>query len=219
MATANYDSSISGVGGSTIPGAAIPAAMNENQFEQWVIAADGVRAEWVEGEVQSMSPASFDHLSLNGWIFRLLGDYVEARRLGGIVGFDFMIRLGGGKSRRVPDIFFVTEARRSLIRPTYLDGPPDLAVEIVSQDSQARDWREKYLEYEASGVREYWIVDPFSSRVEASRLGEGGKFSRIDEVDGRFASVVLDGFFLRNDWLWATPRPTVASMLADLGIG
>ncbi len=31
------------------------------------------------------------------------------------------------------------------IRRTFLDGPPDLAVEIVSPDSVERDWREKYL--------------------------------------------------------------------------
>lgn len=193
MATVNHNSHTWGAGGVPIPG-----TMNEKQFEQWAFAADGVRAEWVEGEVQVMSPASFNHLNLNGWLFRLLGDFVESRELGEVVGFDFMIRLGGGKSRRVPDIFFVAESRRALIRPTYLDGAPDLAVEIVSQDSPAREWREKYLEYEAAGVREYWIVDPFSSRVEANRLGGEGKFSRIEEVDGKIASAVLDGFFLRN---------------------
>jgi Uma2 family endonuclease len=75
------------------------------------------------------------------------------------------------------------------------------------------------LENETSGVREYWIVDPLSNRVEVNRLGEDGRYSRIDEVEGKIASRVLEGFFLRNDWLWATPRPTVASVLAELGIG
>jgi Uma2 family endonuclease len=212
MATVNHDSNTWEAGGAPIPG-----TMNERQFEQWVVAADGVRAEWVDGEVHVMSPASFDHLSLNGWLFRLLGDFVESRGLGGVVGFDFMIRLGGGKSRRVPDIFFVAESRRTLIRPTYLDGAPDLAVEIVSQDSPARGWREKYLEYEAAGVREYWIVDRFSRNVEANRLSESGKFSRIDEIDGKINSAVLSGFYLRNDWLWATPLPTVAGILTEIG--
>lgn len=204
----------------------VPTRMSEAQFEDWVLANRNVRAEWVEGEVQMMSPANFDHCEINLWLLRLLGDFVEAGGAGGVVGFDYMIRLRGGTLRRVPDVFYVAEQRKDLITRNYLDGPPDLAVEIVSSDSQSRDFREKYLEYEAAGVREYWIVDPFSRHIEAYCLSQGeqagdasgGKFVRIDEQDGRLASTVLDGLYLRNEWLWATPRPKVRDVLKEMGI-
>lgn len=191
--------------------------MSEDQFEAWVLAGEGIRADWVNGVVQMMLPVSIEHAELNGWLMRLLGNFVEEKNLGGMVVFDYMIRLCGGKMRRVPDIHYVTEARRSLMQRTDLDGPPDLAVEIVSDDSQSRDWREKYHEYEAAGVREYWIVDPFSQRIEANALGPDGKYARIEEVEGRLPSAVLPGFHLRNEWLWSNPRPTVRSLLGELG--
>lgn len=33
-------------------------------------------------------------------------------------------------------------------------------MEVVSDDSVERDWRDQYFEYEAAGVDEYWLVDP-----------------------------------------------------------
>jgi Uma2 family endonuclease len=202
---------------------AVPASppaprMSEDEFEAWILASEGVRAEWVDGEVQMMSPVNLDHSDLNGLLLRLFADFIEAKLLGGKIACDYMIRLGGGKTRRVPDILYVTEARRSLLTRNCLEGPPDLAVEIVSDDSQSRDRREKYNEYEAAGVREYWIVDPFSQAIEAYALGDDGKYVRIAEVEGKIPSTVLPGLYLRNEWLWANPLPTMRSLRDELGI-
>jgi Uma2 family endonuclease len=202
---------------------AVPASppalrMSEDAFEAWILASEGVRAEWVDGVVQMMSPSNDEHTDLNVWLVRLIGDFAEGKNLGGKVKFDFMIRLAGGKTRRIPDVLYVTEARRSLLTRNYLNGPPDLAVEIISNDSTSRDWREKYNEYEAAGVREYWIVDPFTQQIEAYALGEENKYVRIAEVEGKIPSTVLAGLYLRNEWLWADPRPTVRSLFGELGI-
>lgn len=36
----------------------------------------------------------------------------------------------------------------------------DIVGEIVSKESGKRDRGEKFEEYDASGVREYWLIDP-----------------------------------------------------------
>src|SRR5207302_6232318 len=41
----------------------------------------------------------------------------------------------------------------------------------VSPESQSRDRREKYLEYEAAGIPEYRIADPLSRMLEAYPAG------------------------------------------------
>jgi Uma2 family endonuclease len=96
-------------------------------------------------------------------------------------------------------------------------------MEIVSPDSESRDRREKYLEYEASGVREYWIFDQDSRRMEAYALPTRGrgprKYRRLKETDGRIDSKVLRRFYLRSSWVFRSPLPRVTPILKELGVG
>jgi Uma2 family endonuclease len=190
--------------------------MTEAEFETCV--HDDVRAEWVDGEVILLSPPNLLHSRLNNWLVCLLGHFLEGCPIGEILGFGFAVRFASQRRRRVPDILFLSEHRASLLRPTYLEGAPDLAIEIVSPDSQSRDRREKYLEYEKAGVREYWIIDPLSQTVEAYVLGLDGSYALIPEVQGKIRSTVLPDFRLTVEWLWQQPLPAVAGVLRDVGI-
>jgi Uma2 family endonuclease len=192
--------------------------MTEDEFGAWCLDHENVKAEWVDGEVVVMSPVNRSHMRLAEFLLRVLSEFVERQDLGEVHGGEFINRFLAGTrvTRRLPDLWFITKNRLNLIQPTYLDGPPDLVIEIVSPDSVARDWREKFLDYQSAGVREYWIIDPMSETVETSRLA-GGAFERIAEVDGRIASEKLPGFFLRPEWLWQEPLPNVRDVLRELG--
>ncbi len=193
--------------------------MTEEEFVAWCRGFERVRAEWVDGEVVVMSPMNLEHLRLIEFLYRITADFVDARDLGEVHGPDFINRFRAGDRllRRLPDLWFVTRDRLDLLRPTYLDGPPDLAVEVVSPDSVARDYREKYQDYQAAGVREYWIIDPLTDNLEAFRR-EGDAFRPIAGAEGRVASEVLPGFFLRPAWLWQDPLPKVRDVLRELGV-
>jgi Uma2 family endonuclease len=192
--------------------------MPENEFNSWA-RMTGERAEWVDGKVIVMAPASRKHVQLTGWIQSLLLIIAQQQKLGEVLGPEFTIRLRKGeRSRRVPDVLFVVADRLSLIKPTCLDGAPGLAVEVVSPDSVARDWRDKYLAYEASGVREYWIIDPLSKTMEAHTL-KRKKFQQIVPAkDGRITSLLIPRFQLRPDWLWRDSLPAVIEVLKELGL-
>jgi Uma2 family endonuclease len=144
--------------------------MTEEEFVAWC--DEDTRAEWVDGEVVLMSPATAERADLNGWLNIVFRLYVEKRDLGVVLGPEFQVRLGPQRRRRVPDLLFVAKGREEIIRPNHVEGAPDVVMEIVSPDSVARDWRVKYLEYEAAGVREYWVLDPGSQQLEASVLAE-----------------------------------------------
>ena len=190
--------------------------MTEEEFVAWC--DDKTRAEWVEGEVIIMSPVGKEHADLNLWLSSLLLMFVQHHDVGTVIGPEFMIRLADGRSRRVPDILFVADERRDVLRRTHVEGAPDLAVEIVSPDSGARDWREKYLEYEAAGVREYWVIDPVSQHVEVYALADDGKYRRVEEKQGAIESAVLAGFHLKVAWLWPDTRPKVLDAARELGV-
>ncbi len=193
-----------------------PGRMTEEEFVAWC--TEDMRAEWVDGEVIMMSPVNTDQDDLNGWLIFVMRGFIESRSLGVLHGPQVMVRFAKQRRRRVPDLLFVQESRRSIIRTNHLEGAPDLAVEIVSPESVARDWREKYLEYEAAGVREYWVIDPTSEHAEFYVLDNDGKYQRAPVADGTFHSTVLPGFFLRLAWLWQATRPKVFDALKELGV-
>ncbi len=200
-----------------------PLGMTEEEFVAWC--DEDTRAEWVDGVVVIMSPADFAHNELRGSLVLVFRGYAERHGLGRAAA-GTQVRLGEQRRRRTPDILLVGNERLDRIRKTHVDGAPDLIVEIVSPESESRDWREKYHEYEEAGVREYWVIDPNSEHVEAYALvqPEGNqaeprpRYERLREEQAAIASRVLDGLRLPTTWLWKDTRPTLIEALHGLGL-
>jgi len=192
----------------------VPRTMTEAEFEAWC--DEDVKAEWVDGEVIVHSPAQDRHVLVVGYLLNTMGLFARHHDLGIVMGPEFQIRLP--RRRRVPDVIFVRKDRLHLIQRTYLDGPPDLAVEIVSPDSVERDWREKYLEYEANGVGEYWVIDSSNEQVRLYVLGDQRQYVTVPEENGVLKSSALPGFWLRSEWLWQNPLPNPLDVLRQLGV-
>jgi Uma2 family endonuclease len=200
----------------TPPVTPTPPRMTYEEFLEW---ADGMRAEWVDGEVILMSPASEPHQNLDGFLSSLLRYFVEAHELGRILIPPFQMKLSTRPSGREPDLLFISKKNLSNLKRNYLDGPADLVVEIVSPDSQARDRGDKFYEYEEAGVLEYWILDQTRKRAEFYHLGDDGTFKLIDsDENGIYRSKTLEGLWLKVDWLWQDPLPTLMSVLKEWGL-
>jgi Uma2 family endonuclease len=103
------------------------------------------------------------------------------------------VRLSDG-SFREPDIVFVLESKASSQGNRYWDGA-DLVMEVVSPDDPHRDWVDKRQAYAASGIGEYWIVDPASRTILVLKL-ENGQYVAHDQATstGWVHSSLLDGF-------------------------
>jgi Uma2 family endonuclease len=168
------------------------SSMTEDEFVTWCF-KDEVRAEWIDGEVIIMSPVSTEHARLVNWLLQVVSIFVEQRELGTVLGPELFVRFAPKKRRYLPDLFFVAAPRTDLFRKAHFEGAPDMIMEVVSPDSVARDWRDKYAAYESAGVREYWAIDPMSERAEAYVLSDAGKYERIAERDGWLASIAVVG--------------------------
>ncbi len=193
--------------------------MTYEEFLDW--ADEDTYAEWVDGEIELMSPASVEHQNISGFLAALLRLYAEDFDAGQVLTAPFQMKLPPSIRRgREPDLLFVLTQNTSRLERNYLNGPADLAVEIVSPESMLRDRGAKYAEYEAGGVREYWIIDNLSQRADFFVLDGEGRYQRATpDTDGRYTSAVLPGFWISVGWLWQTPLPPVRQVLKEWEAG
>lgn len=72
-----------------------------------------------------------------------------------------------------PDIIFIANENRHIIRDGYIYGAPDLLVEILSQSTGRKDKTIKKAMFEQFGVKEYWIIEPEYRTVDQFILMDG----------------------------------------------
>ena len=128
----------------------VPMHMTFDEFLSWD--QEGVRAEWVAGEVVLVSPVRAMHQRIAQFLYRLLAAFVDQGDLGELFTSPMLMRLPERPSGREPDVMFIAAAHADRVKETYVDGPTDLVIEVVSPESEERDRATKFLEYEAAGV-------------------------------------------------------------------
>jgi Uma2 family endonuclease len=182
--------------------------MTYEEFMEW---ADDRHLEWVNGKAYLLAPPSTRHQQLVTFLTKTFGFYVDEKELGQVIVAPFQMNLETG---REPDLIFVAAEHTDRLEKNRLDGPADLAVEVVSPSSGARDRGEKFYEYESGGVREYWLVDPDRTELEVYRLTDEGRYRSTQPEDGSvYRSEVVPGFWLDAAWLWRDPLPKTMDVL------
>ena len=102
-----------------------------------------------------------------------------------------------------PDLVFVSNENKNRIKENYIEGAPDLIVEIISPSSVKRDRGYKFRQFALEGVQEYWIVDPINEMVEVYEFTFTG-FQLIDRysIDQPVKSKILQDFQFIVSEIW-----------------
>jgi Uma2 family endonuclease len=188
-------------------------------FEEFcAIIREDQKADLIDGVIYMASPENTDANTLVVWLLGLMHAYADEKSLGRVFVERVAFRLGERQGPE-PDIAFVRAEHAGRIHRGYVDGPPDLAVEIVSPESAERDYLRKRQQYQEAEVPEYWIIDEETATVLLLRLDARGRFREVRPRKGRLSSQVLDGFWLETDWLWQQPRPKLLQVLPLLLAG
>lgn len=188
-------------------------------YQEWLAwEVEPAQSEWVDGEAIVFMPPSVLHARLLGFLHSLLAWYVEAFELGEVLQAPVEMRLHPGRSSREPDLLFVAEGHRARVGDQRIDGAADLVVELISDESVTRDRVEKFAEYQAAGIPEYWLLDPRPGhhRGQFFQLTDGLYRAIEPDADGRYRSAILPGFWLRPAWLWQEPLPTRRACLREI---
>ena len=126
---------------------------------------DGERAELIDGQIYYMAPPSTRHQRLVHYFDREIGNYIQSHE-GECEVFPapFAVFLSENDKNYVePDISVICD--KDKITDRGCNAAPDWIIEIVSPSSKSMDYFTKLFMYRASGVREYWIVDPMKEIV------------------------------------------------------
>ena len=158
-----------------------PAAGHKYTVAEYMSWNDEGRWELIDGEAFAMAPAPvLGHQSLLNRIFLSLNDFLrgasdeEAERceiflapVDVVLGIDTVVQ---------PDASVVCDAAK-LANGRYVDGAPDIVVEILSPSTTLRDRRDKRNLYERCRVPTYLIVDPQGDYAELYELDAAAHYA------------------------------------------
>jgi Uma2 family endonuclease len=137
----------------------------------------GRRYEIIDGVLYMTSPSPDElHQRASIRIAYYLFSYIELTGKGHIYTAPFDVELSLNVVVQ-PDILAVLNENQDNIIDTHIVGAPDLIVEIVSRTSASYDRSIKYATYARTGVKEYWIADPYQHQVEVLTLEKATYFS------------------------------------------
>ncbi|NJN25003.1 MAG: Uma2 family endonuclease [Cyclobacteriaceae bacterium] len=161
------------------------------------------RVELIRGKIFRMSPApTLLHQEVSSSLMIQIGQFLKHNPCRVFhAPFDVRLALKSQADEKVdtvvqPDITVVCDEIKLDSRGCH--GAPDLVVEIISPSSADKDLHEKYDQYEAAGVREYWVVFPQEGSITQFVLNNDGNYqstrpySFIDDI----ASVAIPGLVI-----------------------
>lgn len=185
-------------------------------YEEFLREYDSQHAEYVASEVIKPVSVSKKHNQLTHFLSAILQFYAETNDLGQIFGEPYQMKMEfeDGIYGREPDIFFVKTENLDRVGEQFFEGAADLVIEVISPESVARDTVDKFEEYEAAGVKEYWIIDYNRRTANFYSFDEEGKYKLLPlSADGKFESLVIEGLWINTGWLWQEPLPNLMDIL------
>lgn len=135
---------------------------------------DGNRYEIVNGELVEMGNSGAKHGYIAIILSSALFTVVMAEKLGALFDSSTAFKMKNG-NKRSPDIAFVAKERLqglSDLPDGFLEGAPDLAVEVLSPGNTVEEIHDKLVEYFENGTRLAWVIHPKESYVLVYRSAQ-----------------------------------------------
>ncbi|MCL4878482.1 MAG: Uma2 family endonuclease [Anaerolineae bacterium] len=180
----------------------------EVSFDEYMEKYAAEFCEWFDGVVVKMSPVSDVHNIITLFLINFFSTYFELRPIGLLRQVPFVLKITPDGPAREPDLQIILNEHAEWVKPTRVEGKADIVIEVVSEESTERDYGQKFVEYEAGGIPEYWIVDPLRHETRFYRLsGEGRYASQMLNASGEYETPLLPGLHVPVNWLWQPTPP------------
>lgn len=124
------------------------------------------RYELHHGELIKVPPPKHRHYQIQQRLRDLLKAAAEGK---GEVGTEMGFRARPEHEYRVADVAFLSQERWDRISPDgYLEGAPEIVVEVLSPSNSAAEMLDKEQLCLENGSVEFWVVDPRGRQVKVS---------------------------------------------------
>ena len=131
---------------------------------------DGPEPEYLDGEIIERHLGSIPHFEAQE---RLLEFFRSLKQSHSLFGYPEVTLRISPTRYRIADVAVFAGGRPKGNK--YPSDPPEIVVEIVSENDRWVDIQEKLAEYQAWGIKHIWLVDPWSRKLsvyDASGLHE-----------------------------------------------
>ena len=133
---------------------------------------DGKLYELHNGVLIEVAGSKYRQTKLAAWIITLLMNFVVENGLGGSVTAPDGAAELNEYNTRIPDVGYVSaEREQKQSEDAFLQGAPDLAVEVVSPSNSPAEMQQRAGEYLGAGARLVWIVNPVTRTIDVYRPG------------------------------------------------
>ena len=129
------------------------------------------------GGKKIMTPApTLDHSDTIGRLYATFVEYFKLHKNGYVFTDNVDVHFSDGSLYK-PDLCVVLKSNEKILAGRKaIYGAPDMVVEVLSKSTRRNDLTIKKDTYEAQGVREYWIIDPYMKIVSVFLLRDGKYF-------------------------------------------
>ena len=154
------------------------------------------RTEIVDGELVVSPTPSGPHQRICTLLRIRIGNFVLDKDLGEFYSSPYHVVLAEHLNYE-PDLCFIRKDRRHIAQETFIEGPPDLAIEVISESNRAHHTVVKFRDYARYGVQEYWLVDRRAGLITTWGLA-GSEYALLSQSGrgDRVISRVPEGFEL-----------------------
>jgi prevent-host-death family protein len=163
------------------------------------------RFEYIDGEIYWMASPKTIHQQALGELYFVFASWFRNKSCKPMLApYDITLKRHDENINVVqPDLVVICDLEEHLNEKGYYMGVPSLAVEILSESTRGKDSVKKMDLYLSTGVREYWIVNPFNCEISVFRFeNEDLAESRCFHAGEVAASFIFDGLKVQVDSLF-----------------
>ena len=162
------------------------------------------RYQLINGEVFMMASPSVGHQSMTRELLLQFGNWLRGKPCQ-VFAAPLDVRLfpeddNSDDTVVQPDLLVVCDTNK--LGKGSVNGPPDLVIEIVSPSNTNHEMFVKFQVYLESGVREYWVIDPRTKKIQVHVYENGHYLSTVYKENARIPVAVLPGLAIIFDGLW-----------------